>query len=76
MKEPLAVSISEAARMIGLAPRTLRDWCQRRIISHHRLGRRILIPVKEISRLLDESRVHARDQASSDRRLSRVGHGS
>ena len=73
MTEPLAVSIDEAARLIGLAPRTVRDWCQRRRISHHRLGRRIVIPVAEIQRILDNSCIPARVEPAGDRRLSRVG---
>jgi len=48
----LAVSVVEAAEMISLAPRTIRAWIASGKIRAVRLGRRVVIPVRELDRLL------------------------
>ena len=51
---PLAVGINEAARLIGLSPHTIRAYERRGLIKATRLGARVLIPVAELRRLIDE----------------------
>jgi hypothetical protein len=48
---PLAVSIPEAARLVGLSPHTIRWYIRQEKISPIRFGRRLAIPMLEIERL-------------------------
>ncbi len=52
--EPLAVSIDEAARLIGLSPHTIRAYERRGLIRATRIGTRVLIPIAELRRLIEE----------------------
>jgi len=53
------VSIEEAARRLGLKPITVRTWAAARKIARVKLGRRVLIPVSEIDRLIACSTIPA-----------------
>jgi excisionase family DNA binding protein len=53
------VSIEEGARRLGLRPVTLRAWANARKIARVKLGRRVLIPTREIDRLIDQSTIPA-----------------
>ncbi len=50
---PLAVSIEEAARLVGLSPHTIRAYERKGLIKATRLGTRVLIPVSELHRLIE-----------------------
>ena len=52
--KPLAVSIPEAARLLGLSPHTIRFYIRQSKISPVRFGRRVSIPMSEIERLARE----------------------
>jgi len=45
MHEVLAVNISEAARRLGLSPRTIAELVSRRELPSRKIGRRRIIPV-------------------------------
>ncbi len=53
---PRAVSISEAARSLGVSRTTFYRILTRKEIKSVRTGRRILIPVRELDRFLDRAR--------------------
>lgn len=53
------VSVAEAASRLGLAPITIRQWSARRKVARVKLGRRTLIPVSEIDRLITEGLIPA-----------------
>lgn len=59
-KEDRLAQIPEAASRLGLSVWTLRAWIQDGKIASNKLGGRRLIPVSEIERLIEESRVPAR----------------
>lgn len=53
--EPLAVDIREAARLTSLSPHTIRAYIRKgKRIRAVRVGRRVLIPVAELERLVRE----------------------
>jgi excisionase family DNA binding protein len=49
------LSMEEAARRLGLRPVTVRMWAAARRIAKVKLGRRVLIPVAEVERLISEN---------------------
>jgi excisionase family DNA binding protein len=51
-RSPLAVSIEEAARLSGLSKYTIRAYERRGLIKATRIGRRVLIPIDELKRVL------------------------
>ncbi len=51
---PLAVTIPEAARLLGLSPHTIRFYVRKGKITPVRFGRRVSIPMTEIERLARE----------------------
>jgi excisionase family DNA binding protein len=53
------VSIQEAATRLGLRPVTIRQWAGARKIARVKLGRRVLIPVSEVERLIEASTIPA-----------------
>ena len=53
--KPRAVSIKEAARLLGISSYTLHWWIRRRRIASVRFGRRVLIPIEAIDQLLREA---------------------
>ncbi len=50
--KPLTVSIEEAARLSGLSKYTIRAYERKGLIKATRIGRRVLIPVSELERVL------------------------
>lgn len=52
--QPLAVSIPEAARLLGLSPHTIRWYIRHGKIRPVRFGRRLSISMSEIERLARE----------------------
>lgn len=52
--EPLAVDVREAARLLSLSPHTIRAYISKGRIRAVRVGRRVLIPVVELERLVRE----------------------
>lgn len=50
-----AVSIPDFAIALGIKEPTVRAWLMKRKISKIKLGRRTLIPISEIERLLSEN---------------------
>jgi excisionase family DNA binding protein len=59
MKNSELVSIEEAARLLGIRPITVRTWAAARKIARVKLGRRVLIPCTEITRLIEQSTIPA-----------------
>jgi len=53
------ISIAEAAQRLGLRPVTVRQWAAARKFARVRLGRRVLIPVSEIERLIERGLIPA-----------------
>jgi len=49
---PITISLKRAAEESGLSPRTLRYAIERGELKSCRVGRRLLIPVKELERFL------------------------
>jgi excisionase family DNA binding protein len=52
--KPRVVSIPEAARLLGLSQATIRAWVYRRRLHHVRLGRRVMIPIETVDKILSE----------------------
>ena len=50
---PRLLSVYEAAEILNLKPVTLRAWIAQRRMGCVRLGRRVLIPLNEIERLIE-----------------------
>lgn len=57
MNRPRNYNVSEAAELLGIKPRTIRDWVLLRKIEYIRIGRAIRISEAEIDRILNEGRV-------------------
>ena len=51
---PLAHSVSDAARALGIGETMLADLMSQGLIRRCRVGRRVLIPVAELERFLSE----------------------
>ena len=49
--QPLAVSIEEAGQLLSISPHTIRGHIKRDVIQHVKIGRRLLIPMREIRAL-------------------------
>lgn len=54
------LSIEQSAARLGIKPVTLRAWIAARRIGRVKLGRRVLVPAREISRLIEENFIPAR----------------
>lgn len=50
------MSIVEAARAIGIKPRTVREWIRRGKIGAIKVNRKWAIPEEEVSRIIKERR--------------------
>ena len=53
-REPLSVNQTEAARLIGVPVRTLRQWTAQGKVNSGKVGRRRLYPMSELRRLSGE----------------------
>ncbi|MBI3782090.1 MAG: helix-turn-helix domain-containing protein [Deltaproteobacteria bacterium] len=53
------LSVDDAAAALGLKAVTLRQWAAARRISRVKLGRRVLIPESEVTRLIEANLVPA-----------------
>ncbi|MGO8707441.1 MAG: helix-turn-helix domain-containing protein [Terracidiphilus sp.] len=51
---PAFISTGIAARLTGTTPKTWRNWAKQRKFVSVRLGKRILVPIRELERLLSE----------------------
>ena len=71
----LAVSVNEGAAMIGIAGRTMRAWISVGRVRAVRLGRRVVIPVRELERLiaLDELPVETKSAACEAADIEQLG---
>lgn len=56
--------IPEAAQTLGVSVWTIRKWVQLGTITSNKLGGRRLIPISEIRRLIESTRVPARAKAA------------
>lgn len=56
-EQPLAVSVAEAARLLDLSERTVREMVANERIKVVRVGSRVLIPRASLTALLDERAV-------------------
>jgi len=50
---PITVGIADAASAIGISPHTARRWIADGKLFGKHLGRRVVVPVKELERLVD-----------------------
>ena len=57
------LSVSDAAARLGVAPITLRRWLKRRMLAHVRIGRRIVLDVRDLEKFFADRRVEAQEQA-------------
>jgi len=60
--EALALRPRDAARMLGVSPRTLFEWTKNGLLPHIKIGRTVLYPVAELQAWL------ARQSAQAGRR--------
>ena len=58
--EETVLTVSEAAKKLGVQESTLRAWVLRRRIAHLKIGRSVRIEEKELDRLLVQCRVPAK----------------
>jgi excisionase family DNA binding protein len=56
------MSVAEAAQALGLKPATIRVWIARRRIAHVKLGRSVKVPPSEVTRLINDNLVPARQR--------------
>jgi excisionase family DNA binding protein len=56
MQEILAVDIAEAARRLGVSPRTVAALVATGELSSRRIGRRRVIPVRALERFINQDR--------------------
>jgi len=54
--EPLSVSVVEAGRLLSISPRTVRRYILRRRLPAIRIGRRLLVPLDSLRKLVQEER--------------------
>ena len=59
--EPQVMSVPEMARILGLGRVAAYDAVRRGDIPHIRIGRRIVIPVRALEKMLDGARLKPRD---------------
>ena len=50
---PLAVDVWEAARILSISPFTIRNYIRDGVLKVSHLGRRVVIPIAELQRLLE-----------------------
>jgi len=62
MTEGQLLTVREAARFTGFTEACWRSWILRRKVPFHRINRSIRIAARDIEKLLEESRVPAREQ--------------
>ncbi len=55
------LDVNAAAKRLGVSPFTVRAWLRQRRLEHVKLGRRVLVPEKAISRFIEINTVPARD---------------
>lgn len=53
------VSITQAAKVLGIAPVTLRRWVRERRVAHVRLGRRVVLQSDDLAKFIALNRVEA-----------------
>ncbi len=66
--EPIAVNVNTAAKMTSLSPHTIRLYIRQKKLEVARAGRRIIIPVESLKKLLRDgapSRKTARDEGQN-----------
>jgi excisionase family DNA binding protein len=66
---PLAVDVWEAARILSISPFTIRNYIRDGELKVSHLGRRVVIPVSELQRLLERgaaSRKGAKQHADAN----------
>jgi excisionase family DNA binding protein len=56
------LSVEDFAAAVGLRPVTVRQWAAARRIARVKLGRRLLIPESEITRLIEANLTPAADE--------------
>jgi excisionase family DNA binding protein len=52
--EPIAVDIKEAGRLTSLSPFTIRAYIRKKKLRAVHVGRRVLVPVAELQKLVSE----------------------
>lgn len=52
-EERLTVTVSEAAKMLGIARGTAYEQCKAGAIPHLKFGKKVVVPRKAIERMLD-----------------------
>jgi Helix-turn-helix domain len=52
---PECATITDVARRVSLSPWTLRSWCRARKLPFFKVGKRIVLRVRDVEQLLEES---------------------
>lgn len=52
--DPIAVTVQEAGRLTSLSPHTIRSYIRQRKLRGVHVGRRVVVPVSELQRLIAE----------------------
>jgi excisionase family DNA binding protein len=52
---PEAVAVDEVARRLGVSGWTVRTWLRQGRIPYYRFGRRLLVKIDDVARLLEEN---------------------
>ena len=67
--EPIAVDVQEAARITSLSTYTVRAYIRQKKIRAVHVGRRVLVPVAELQRLVTEGSAPVRHSAQGEARI-------
>ena len=77
--EPLAISASDAARLIGVTTNVIYDWTRAELIPHHRIGNKILFGPDELREWWRSTLTSPREPSAAERlgltRKSRIPRG-
>jgi excisionase family DNA binding protein len=63
----LAISVKEAAALLGVSADLVYEWCRRGEIPHRRMGRRILISREGLARWLADGNSGGREEPEPNR---------
>lgn len=58
---PKLISVKEAALLLSLSPKTVGNWCSRRLIDHVRIGGSVRLKVEDVERLIEEGTTPRRE---------------
>ncbi|MBZ5641153.1 MAG: helix-turn-helix domain-containing protein [Acidobacteriia bacterium] len=62
MTEGRLLTVREAARLTGFTEAAWRSWILHRKVPFHRIGRSVRVAERDLQKLLEESRIPAREE--------------